>query len=570
MNSILPSTLPAEALPSEDRGELASASDVRPADSERDFSKALRDAVAKERELPERTRFDKARKAPRSSKNAAKPTVELVKSQRRSTDGSPNKISVEAEPEPLRIISDEAPKATARIDASSAKAEPDGAGRSKPEGPTALVPLTEAALAIVPPLLQATPAPIRSPGSCLERPLLPAASPAMSLLSTEGEGAPAFAMAISSAGQEMELSSRDIAGIAAVETTPVPASGRSDEGMEMGRRQESATLKSGVTGAALQLPSLALGQEDFARPLRRMIAETSADDSSETSLIMASLSSANERRTDPLPSSHLNGISAAEADARMRSLTSTPPSAEAGERLRQEGERGERHSFEGGAAESLGDQRESFSPDSSTDEMDSAVRSVSAMDWLVGRPVEIALDRPTQPASAAAYLDRVASAERLSQMVVRETMSLRQTSAESLAVVLRPDPNTELFIQLTRRDGQIEAVVRCERGDAQQLGALWGQLQETLSQQNIRLAPLQESSSNNFNSNSSSPHSQPFVSENPTNSQGDRHAHRQSAAEGDLTEESSPATSPGKSSARARASENAGPSASRLNWQTWA
>jgi hypothetical protein len=35
--------------------------------------------------------------------------------------------------------------------------------------------------------------------------------------------------------------------------------------------------------------------------------------------------------------------------------------------------------------------------------------------------------------------------------------------------------------------------VRCERGDFHQLNALWSQLQESLGQQKVRLAPLQES-----------------------------------------------------------------------------
>jgi hypothetical protein len=45
--------------------------------------------------------------------------------------------------------------------------------------------------------------------------------------------------------------------------------------------------------------------------------------------------------------------------------------------------------------------------------------------------------------------------------------------------------------------------VRCERGDAQMLGAWWGQLQDSLAQQKVRLGPLQESPSNPSNFNSS-------------------------------------------------------------------
>jgi hypothetical protein len=63
--------------------------------------------------------------------------------------------------------------------------------------------------------------------------------------------------------------------------------------------------------------------------------------------------------------------------------------------------------------------------------------------------------------------------------------------ADSLAVVIRPDSHTELFLQLRQQDGQIEAFVRCERGDIASLGACWSELQERLARQDIRLNPLQ-------------------------------------------------------------------------------
>jgi hypothetical protein len=98
-------------------------------------------------------------------------------------------------------------------------------------------------------------------------------------------------------------------------------------------------------------------------------------------------------------------------------------------------------------------------------------------------------------------VDTTGTVERISKLVLGEAALIKQHSSESMAVVLRPDAETELFVHLTQRNGQIEATVRCERGDLQHLGALWGQLQESLAQQKIRLAPLQESPSNpsNFN-----------------------------------------------------------------------
>ena len=91
--------------------------------------------------------------------------------------------------------------------------------------------------------------------------------------------------------------------------------------------------------------------------------------------------------------------------------------------------------------------------------------------------------------------------ERIASLMVRESTLVKKHGSDSMAVVLRPDAETELFVHLSQRDGQIEATVRCERGDVQHLGALWSQLQESLAQHKVRLAPLQDapSSQSNFN-----------------------------------------------------------------------
>jgi hypothetical protein len=129
-----------------------------------------------------------------------------------------------------------------------------------------------------------------------------------------------------------------------------------------------------------------------------------------------------------------------------------------------------------------------------------SARNLSATEWQTGRPVSNS-DRPASDSLSARMVDTTGTVERISKLVLGEAALIKQHSSESMAVVLRPDAETELFVHLTQRNGQIEATVRCERGDLQHLGALWGQLQESLAQQKIRLAPLQESPSNpsNFN-----------------------------------------------------------------------
>lgn len=85
--------------------------------------------------------------------------------------------------------------------------------------------------------------------------------------------------------------------------------------------------------------------------------------------------------------------------------------------------------------------------------------------------------------------------ERLTHLIGQEVITVRQSGATSLAVSLKLDSQTELFLQLTHHDGQLQASLRCERGNAEALNSHWGQLQESLSRQNVHLLPLEDKSS---------------------------------------------------------------------------
>lgn len=126
-----------------------------------------------------------------------------------------------------------------------------------------------------------------------------------------------------------------------------------------------------------------------------------------------------------------------------------------------------------------------------------------ATDWVMGQAGRTVSGSDQSAPATAPTIDAAATVDRIANLVQREAALVRPHSSDSMAVVLRPDENTELFVHLTHRNGQVEATVRCERGDTAQLGALWSQLQETLSQQKVRLAPLQESPSNHSNFNQS-------------------------------------------------------------------
>ena len=85
--------------------------------------------------------------------------------------------------------------------------------------------------------------------------------------------------------------------------------------------------------------------------------------------------------------------------------------------------------------------------------------------------------------------------ERVAHLVTQEAMTLRQSGAASLAVSLKLDHQTELFVQLTNHNGQIQASLRCERGNLAGLDGHWGQLQESLARQNVQLLPQEGQSS---------------------------------------------------------------------------
>ncbi|HEY3857460.1 MAG TPA: hypothetical protein VGO67_24000 [Verrucomicrobiae bacterium] len=82
--------------------------------------------------------------------------------------------------------------------------------------------------------------------------------------------------------------------------------------------------------------------------------------------------------------------------------------------------------------------------------------------------------------------------ERVAHLVAQEVLTVRQSSATALAVSLKVDTHTELFLQLTNHDGRVQASLSCERGSIDHLGEHWTELQQSLARQNIQLMPLED------------------------------------------------------------------------------
>ena len=84
----------------------------------------------------------------------------------------------------------------------------------------------------------------------------------------------------------------------------------------------------------------------------------------------------------------------------------------------------------------------------------------------------------------------------LRQEILSRVVDVRHQDSGSMSVVLRPDPSTELNVQLRRREGGgVEVVVRMDRGEVGAYQSSWASLQHSFSQHGVRLADLQVATS---------------------------------------------------------------------------
>jgi hypothetical protein len=89
------------------------------------------------------------------------------------------------------------------------------------------------------------------------------------------------------------------------------------------------------------------------------------------------------------------------------------------------------------------------------------------------------------PPAAALSLEQIES--RMTNVVAE----LKRLKPDTMSVMLRPDGRTELHLHLQVTEGRVQIEARVQRGDPATLAAQWGQLQQSLSAQGIRLSSLQ-------------------------------------------------------------------------------
>ncbi len=114
----------------------------------------------------------------------------------------------------------------------------------------------------------------------------------------------------------------------------------------------------------------------------------------------------------------------------------------------------------------------------------------SVVDWPT-KSSESILDSGKGTGAAPPVDHSAAQAERVGHVVNQQVTMMRQSGANNLAVSLKVDPHTELNLQLTNHNGQIEASIRWERGATAGLDNHWKDLQESLSRVNVQLLPLE-------------------------------------------------------------------------------
>jgi len=92
----------------------------------------------------------------------------------------------------------------------------------------------------------------------------------------------------------------------------------------------------------------------------------------------------------------------------------------------------------------------------------------------IGAGFEMASPEKSQATSSALMPASATSAfTPLHEGVMQQVAILRQTKAEALEVVLRPDSNTEIHVHLEVRNGRVEASASCGRDNLDMFGQHW-------------------------------------------------------------------------------------------------
>jgi hypothetical protein len=188
-----------------------------------------------------------------------------------------------------------------------------------------------------------------------------------------------------------------------------------------------------------------------------------------------------------------------------------------------------------------------------------SIDSALVMNWPA-KASEGTVDAGKGTGAAQSVDPSATQAERVGHLLNQQVVMIRQSGANNLAVSLKLDPHTELSLQLTNHNGQIEASVRLERGAVAGLENHWKDLQESLARQNVQLLPLENRASPRTPASNSASDT---VSASPFN-QSSQNPQRHSRDERrDLAPVTTVKTVPETNKATTR-------TVSRQGWESWA
>lgn len=154
----------------------------------------------------------------------------------------------------------------------------------------------------------------------------------------------------------------------------------------------------------------------------------------------------------------------------------------------------------------------------------SAVSKAARELSTASRPDKVATSGPSHPAfsptatttethSSAAPETAVLpirSIERAHDMIALHAFRIRDLGNDSMQVVIKPDPNLHLALNVQMREGVVEVSAQLQKGDFDLLNRHWAELQQQLEPRGIRLAPLNQPEPNASHGNNSSQSSNSF------------------------------------------------------------
>lgn len=217
------------------------------------------------------------------------------------------------------------------------------------------------------------------------------------------------------------------------------------------------------------------------------------------------------------------------------------------------------------------------------DEYRLATSAPSNPRWEPGRDFEVAGEIRVK--------DHTNRIRQIESFVAREAGVIRKSGAQSLSVVLRPDTQTELVIDLSQSAAGVEATVRCHRGEFPAARGEWEQLRDALAAQNIRLAPPVEAVAAAVAADTSGGHGsrygaseerflrgqQPFAPQQQSqqnqqqHQHPQQHSHQQGSSQSRQESGYDPRYRSGTAAAAGEKSNPASPRpARRAGWESWA